>query len=110
MAEISAEDVRRLREQTGGKMMDCKNALVEASGNFDKAVEVLRRKRLASAEKKASREAKEGRVYAYIHHTQKVGTLVEVDCETDFVARNEEFLGFVKARNSSLRATKSVSQ
>ncbi|HKD99523.1 MAG TPA: translation elongation factor Ts [Planctomycetota bacterium] len=96
MAEISADDVRRLREQTGGKMMDCKNALVESGGSIDKAVELLRKKGLASAEKKAGREAKEGRVYAYIHHTQKVGTMVEVDCETDFVARNETFQAFVK--------------
>lgn len=97
MAEISAKDVSRLRDVTGGKMMDCKNALVEASGDFDKAVEVLRKKGLASAEKKAGREAKEGRVFAYIHHNHKVGVLVEVDCETDFVARNDEFNAFVKS-------------
>jgi elongation factor Ts len=96
MAEITAKDVSRLRDVTGGKMMDCKNALVEASGDFDKAVEVLRKKGLASAEKKAGREAKEGRVFAYIHHNHKVGVLVEVDCETDFVARNDEFNAFVK--------------
>jgi elongation factor Ts len=96
MPEISAKDVSRLRDVTGGKMMDCKNALVEASGDFDKAVEVLRKKGLASAEKKVGREAKEGRVFAYIHHNHKVGVLVEVDCETDFVARNEEFNAFVK--------------
>ncbi|MBL8694045.1 MAG: translation elongation factor Ts [Planctomycetes bacterium] len=97
MADISADDVRRLRDATGGKMMDCKNALVEASGSYDKAVELLRKKGLASAEKKAGREAKEGRIFSYIHHNQKVGTMVEVLCETDFVARNEEFQAFGKA-------------
>ncbi len=96
MTTISAENVRLLRDQTGAKMMDCKNALVEANGDIPKSIEILRKKGLASAEKKLSREAKEGRVFAYIHHNQKVGTLVEVDCETDFVARNDEFLAFVK--------------
>ncbi|MBI3820259.1 MAG: translation elongation factor Ts [Planctomycetes bacterium] len=94
--DISADDVRKLRDMTGGKMMDCKNALVEATGNMEKAVEVLRKKGLAAAEKKTSRDAKEGRVFAYVHHNQKVGTFVEVACETDFVARNEEFNAFVK--------------
>jgi elongation factor Ts len=97
MAEISADLVRKLRDATGGKLMDCKNALVEAAGDYDKGVEILRKKGLAAAEKKVSRDAKEGRVYAYIHHNQKVGTFVEVDCETDFVARNEDFSAFVKA-------------
>src|SRR5262245_42370519 len=97
MPEISAKDVNRLRDMTGGKIMDCKNALVEAGGDTDKAVEILRKKGLATAEKKAGREAKDGRVHAYIHHNHKVGVLVEVDCETDFVARNEEFNAFVKA-------------
>jgi elongation factor Ts len=96
MAEISAEDVRRLRDQTGGKLMDCKNALVEARGDLGQAVEILRKKGLASAEKKSGREAREGRVHCYIHHNQKVGTMVEVDCETDFVARNEAFTAFLK--------------
>lgn len=96
MAEITADAVRRLRDMTGGKMMDCKNALVESSGDVDKAVEVLRKKGLAAADKKTTRDAKEGRVFAYIHHNQKVGTFVEVDCETDFVARNDEFNAFVK--------------
>lgn len=97
MVDISAEDVRKLRDMTSGKMMDCKNALVEAGGSMDKAVEILRKKGLAAADKKAARDAKEGRVYAYIHHNQKVGTFVEVDCETDFVARNDDFSAFVKA-------------
>ncbi|MFN0205172.1 MAG: translation elongation factor Ts [Planctomycetota bacterium] len=96
MGDISADAVRRLRDTTGGKMMDCKNALVEAGGDFEKAVEGLRKKGLAAAEKKTTRDAKEGRVFAYIHHNQKVGTFVEVDCETDFVARNEDFNSFVK--------------
>jgi len=96
MVDISADSVRRLRDTTGGKMMDCKNALVEAGGDFEKAVEGLRKKGLAAAEKKTTRDAKEGRVFAYIHHNQKVGSFVEVDCETDFVARNEDFNAFVK--------------
>ena len=96
MVEISAEDVRKLRDQTGGKMMDCKNALVESGGSLEKAVELLRKKGLASAEKKAGREAKDGLVYAHILDGQKIGTLVEVACETDFVARNDDFKAFVK--------------
>lgn len=96
MAEISAKDVSLLREMTGAKMMDCKNALVEATGDKDKAVELLRKKGLAAAEKKAGRDAKEGRVFSYIHHNHKVGVLVEVNCESDFVARNEEFSAFLK--------------
>jgi elongation factor Ts len=96
MTKITAENVQKLRDTTGGKMMDCKNALVESGGDHDKAVEILRKKGLAAAEKKVSRDAKEGRVFAYIHHNHKVGVLVEVNCETDFVARNEEFNLFVK--------------
>jgi elongation factor Ts len=104
MPEISAKDVSRLRDMTGGKMMDCKNALVEAAGDADKAVEILRKKGLASADKKAGRDAKEGRVHAYIHHNHKVGVLVEVDCESDFVAKNEEFNAFVKALSMHIAA------
>lgn len=97
MAEITADKVNELRNITGGKIMDCKNALVEAGGDIPKAVELMRKKGIAAAEKKVSRDAKEGRVFAYIHHTQKVGSFVEVGCETDFVARNEEFNNFVKS-------------
>lgn len=88
---ISAKDVMALRSQTGAAMMDCKAALTEASGDFEEAVDVLRKRGLKTAEKKASRSTSEGRVTSYIHHNQKVGVLLEVACETDFVARNEKF-------------------
>jgi elongation factor Ts len=94
--EISAGTVKDLREKTGAGMMDCKKALVETSGDFDKAVEYLRKKGLAAAAKKADRVAKEGLVSSYIHAGGKIGVLVEVNCETDFVARNEQFQGFVR--------------
>jgi elongation factor Ts len=96
MAEISAGLVKDLREKTGAGMMDCKKALVETSGDFDKAVEYLRKKGIASASKKAGRATKEGAVSAYIHGEGKVGVLVEINCETDFVARTEQFRQFVK--------------
>jgi elongation factor Ts len=92
---ISAEDVRKLREKTGQGMMECKKALEEAGGNAEKAVEVLRKKGLATAEKKSSRTAAQGRVHSYVHHNGKVGVLIEVNCETDFVAKNEQFLAFL---------------
>jgi len=88
---ISAEEVKKLRERTGQGMMDCKRALEEADGNMDQAIEVLRMKGLATAEKKASRSTTEGRIHAYIHHNGKVGVLLEANCETDFVAKNERF-------------------
>jgi elongation factor Ts len=94
--EISATLVRDLREKTGAGMMDCKKALVETSGDFDKAIEYLRKKGIASAAKKAGRATKEGLVSSYIHGEGKVGVLVEVNCETDFVARTEQFRTFVK--------------
>ncbi|MEA3284806.1 MAG: translation elongation factor Ts [Synergistota bacterium] len=88
---ISASDVKSLRERTGCGMMDCKNALAECDGNVEKAVDYLREKGLAKAAKKASRAAKEGRVFSYIHTTGKIGVLLELDCETDFVAKTDEF-------------------
>ena len=91
MAEIPAKDVKELRERTGAGMMDCKKALLETSGDKDKAVEWLRQKGLASASKKAGRVAAEGLVDSYIHTGGRIGVLVEVNCETDFVARNEDF-------------------
>lgn len=94
--EISSGLVKELREKTGAGMMDCKKALVETQGNFEKAVEFLRKKGLAAAAKKASRTAKEGAVSSYIHGGGKIGVLVEINCETDFVARNETFQGFVR--------------
>jgi len=94
--EISAKLVKDLREKTGAGMMDCKNALVEAKGDMDQAVVVLRKKGLASAQKKAARVAAEGMIGHYIHAGGKLGVLVEVNCETDFAARSEAFQALVK--------------
>ncbi len=91
----SIEDLKLLREKTGAGMMDCKNALKEANGDIDKAVEILRKKGIKVAEKKAGREVKDGVIDAYIHMGGKLGVLIEVACETDFVAKNEEFKEFV---------------
>ena len=96
MAEITASLVKSLREKTGAGMIDCKNALVEASGNEEQAVEILRKKGMATAGKKAGRVTAEGVVGSYIHMGGKVGVMVEINCETDFVARGEEFQQLVK--------------
>jgi elongation factor Ts len=96
MADITASAVKALREKTGAGMMECKNALVEAEGNEERAVEVLRKRGLASARKREGRVAAEGAVGSYIHMGGKVGVLVELNCETDFVARGEEFQQLVK--------------
>jgi elongation factor Ts len=96
MAEITAAAVKQLREKTGAGMMECKNALVEAEGNEEKAVDILRERGLASAKKREGRIAAEGIVGSYIHMGGKVGVLVELNCETDFVARGEEFQQLVK--------------
>jgi elongation factor Ts len=93
---ISAEMVRKLREETGAGMMDCKNALVEAKADFEAARDLLRKKGLAAAAKKAGRAASEGIVGHYIHPGSKVGVIVEVNCETDFVAKTDEFMALVK--------------
>jgi elongation factor Ts len=93
---VTAEDVRTLREKTGAGIMDCKRALAEANGDFEKAVEILRKKGIATAQKKSSREAKEGLIEAYIHPGSRLGVLLEVNCETDFVARTEEFRTLVR--------------
>ena len=92
--EISAEKVKRLRDQTGAGMMDCKVALQEAGGDIDEAATILRKKGIASASKKAGRTASEGVITSYIHPGSKIGVLVEVNCETDFVARTKEFQDF----------------
>ena len=94
---FTAKDVQALREKTGAGMMDCKKALTETDGDMDKAVDVLREKGLASAAKKAGRVAAEGVVVAYYDEANKVASMVEVNCETDFVAKNDEFQGFVEA-------------
>ncbi len=91
MAEISAAQVKELREKTGAGMMDCKKALTQCNSDLEKAIDFLREKGLASAAKKEGRIAAEGIVEAYIHGGGRIGVLVEVNCETDFVARGEEF-------------------
>jgi elongation factor Ts len=96
MADISAKDVKALRDRTGAGMMECKAALQEAEGDLDKAVEILRVKGQAQAAKRGGRVASEGAVSSYIHATGQIGVLVEVDCETDFVARTEDFQGFAR--------------
>jgi elongation factor Ts len=96
MADISAAAVKELRERTGAGFMDCKNALVEADGDLDRAVALLRDRGLAAAAKKQSREAREGLVGSYIHTGGRVGVLIEVNCETDFVARTDEFQKLVR--------------
>src|SRR5687767_12013828 len=96
MADVTAAAVKQLREKTGAGMMECKNALVEAGGNQEQAVDILRKRGLASAKKREGRIAAEGIVGSYIHMGGKVGVLVEVNCETDFVARGEEFQQLIK--------------
>jgi elongation factor Ts len=101
--QISAQDVKALRDRTGAGMMDCKSALTEAEGNVERAVEILRVRGQAQAAKRGARKAAEGTVQSYIHANGKVGALVEVDCETDFVALNTDFIAF--ARDVALHVT-----
>jgi elongation factor Ts len=96
MAEVTATMIKDLRERTGAGMADCKKALVECDADTEKAIDYLRKKGLAKAAKKAGREATEGSVVAYIHGNGRIGVLVEINCETDFVARNEDFVGFTR--------------
>jgi elongation factor Ts len=96
MATITADAVKELRERTGAGMMDCKNALVEADGDVEAAVALLRERGLAAAAKKAGRDAREGVISSYIHTGGRVGVLIEVNCETDFVARTDEFQKLVR--------------
>jgi len=96
VSEISAADVKALRDRTGAGMMACKKALIEAQGDVDKAVELLRARGEAQAAKRAGNDATEGTVQSYIHAGAKLGVLVEVNCETDFVARNDAFIAFAK--------------
>ncbi|MFO7263232.1 MAG: elongation factor Ts [Bacillaceae bacterium G1] len=104
--QISAAMVKELREKTGAGMMDCKKALTEAGGNMERAIEILREKGLAQAAKKAGRIAAEGLVESYIHAGGRIGVLVEVNCETDFVAKTEEFKNFVKDIAMQIAAAK----
>jgi elongation factor Ts len=95
MAEVTAALVKALREKTGAGMMECKNALVEAKGDMNEAETVLRKKGIASAAKKATRSTKQGLIGTYIHPGAQLGVMIEVNCESDFVARTEDFLGLV---------------
>jgi len=105
MAEISASAVKVLREKTGAGMMDCKKALVESGGNEEKAIAYLREKGLAKAAKKAGRATSQGVIGSYIHNNGKIGVMVELKCETDFVAKNEKFLAFAKDLAMQIAAT-----
>jgi elongation factor Ts len=96
VAEISAKDVKELRDRTGAGMMECKGALSEAGGDMERAIDILRAKGAAKAAKRADRETKEGAIGSYIHMGGKIGVLVEIGCETDFVARNDEFQKLVR--------------
>ncbi len=106
MAEITAAKVKELRERTGAGMMDCKKALVECNGDIEKAVDYLREKGLAAAAKKAGRITAEGLVDSYIHGGGKIGVLVEVNCETDFVAKTDEFKSLVRDIAMQIAAAK----
>jgi elongation factor Ts len=96
MSQVSAQDVKALRDRTGAGMLDCRNALQEADGDQDKAVELLRTRGQAQAAKRAGAEAREGVVQSYIHAGNKIGAIVEIDCQTDFVARNDKFVEFAR--------------
>ena len=93
---ISANDVKRLRDETGAGMLDCKKALEESNGDFEKAKEYLRKKGFEAAAKRAERETAQGLIYSYIHHNDQLGVLLEVNCETDFVARTDDFRDLAK--------------
>ena len=103
--EIDAKTVKELRDRTLAPMMDCKKALQEAEGNLEKAIDLLREKGLKTSQKKATRSAKDGLVSAYIHPGGKIGVLIEVNCETDFVARTEDFKELVKNLSMQIAAS-----
>ncbi|RPH03872.1 MAG: translation elongation factor Ts [bacterium TMED144] len=107
--KISAKTVKDLRERTGAGMMDCKKALVKSDGDLDKAVDFLRKSGIAKAEKKGSRTASEGIIYSYIHHGDKLGVLLELNCETDFVAKTEGFNGLANNLAMQIAATNPIS-
>jgi elongation factor Ts len=108
MSNITAAMVKQLRETTGSGMMDCKQALTETGGDIEKAVEFLRKKGLATAQKRAGRSMSEGTIQTYIHLGGKLGVMVEVGCETDFVAKNEDFIQFAKDIAMHIAATNPV--
>ncbi len=102
---VSAANVKILREKTGVGIMECKGALNEADGDIEKAIEILRKKGVASAEKRAGRETKEGTIEVYIHPGNRLGVMVEINCETDFVAKTDDFVGFAKDLAMQIAAT-----
>jgi elongation factor Ts len=104
MPEISAAEVKALRDRTGAGMMDCKRALADAGGDVDRAIELLRLKQGKRIEDRGTRVASEGTIQTYVHHNAKVGAIVEVDCETDFVARNDDFVAFAREVASHIAA------
>jgi elongation factor Ts len=106
--EIAAKDVKALRERTGAGMMDCKKALTEAQGDVEKAIEILRLKQGKKIQDLGERAATEGTVHAYVHAGAKVGVLIEVDCNTDFVAKNDDFIGFARDVAMQIAATPTV--
>lgn len=106
--EINAKMVGNLRESTGAGLMDCKKALIESSGDIDKAIEILRKKGAATAAKKASREASEGLINSYIHLGGKVGVMVEINCESDFVAKTDDFKNFARDIAMHIAATSPI--
>ncbi|CAM9107358.1 unnamed protein product [Chrysoparadoxa australica] len=106
--EIKSKTVKELRQKTGAGMMNCKKALMETNGNFDEAIEILRQKGLSSADKKSSRQANEGIIESYIHTGAKLGVLVEMNCETDFVARRSEFQELAKNIAMQIAASPTV--
>jgi elongation factor Ts len=108
MADISAAMVKELREKTGAGIMDCKEALSECAGDMEKAIDFLRKKGLATAAKRAGRATSEGTVQSYIHLGGKIGVMVEVDCETDFVAKTDDFIEFAKNLAMHIAATSPV--
>ena len=109
MAEISATSVKELREISGAGMMDCKKALSEASGNIDNAMDILRKSGIAKAQKKSGRSTKEGMIYSYIHPGSKLGVLIEINCETDFVAKTDDFTNLSKDLAMHIAASAPIS-
>ena len=107
--KISAKTVKDLRERTGAGMMDCKKALLQSDGDLSKAIDFLRKSGIAKAEKKGSRIASEGIIYSYIHHGDKLGVLLELNCETDFVAKTEGFNGLANDLAMQIAATNPIS-
>ena len=108
MVTIKASDVQALRERTNVGMLDCKKALEEANGDIEKAIIILREKGIAKAAKRADKEAKEGQIYSFIHQGNKLGVLLEINCETDFVARTEDFTKLAKEFAMQIAATNPV--